>query len=135
MPCGREFFPDTLRGDIGLAGGLARGAVLAKSEFMADDFEPVAILQLNRLADALPVQENAIAAAEVHEPVERATMRVNQGVPSGNTDIVENNLVFRRAPDGAASENWKLPAPIAFEPRFHAGEDKALDNICKSGYR
>ena len=100
---------------------------MAERQGRGTDLDAVGVAEHGGLADAAAVEERAVAAAQIDEPVLVLLLRVNERVPARRAVVGERDLIGRRAPQRARADDGELFAPGIFQPAWGRLKPPALE--------
>ena len=101
----------------GLLGGRLRRGGLLEDEILVADIEAVAVAQPRGPDHAAIVAVRAVAAGKIDEPEFAVILRMNEGVSPRGLRRIDDDVIFRAAPQAALAMQRPALALAKFQPR------------------
>ena len=92
------------------------GGGLMEREHGGTNLQPITVTKHGGLAHPATVEQRAIAAAQVHEPMLVLLLRVNKRMSARHPVIHEDNLIRGGAADGTGDDDGKFPPLRILQP-------------------
>lgn len=89
---------------------------MAEGERARADADAVAIENQRGLGDAAAIQERAVPAAEIDQPILPRGLRADDGVLARCALVGEHDLIGGRAPEGAGADDGETFSGRVLEP-------------------